>query len=228
MRFVTLVLVVACQLCIPGGLGQQAPHGGSGGNVLHDAANPKLLLFGPPDTAGINTYKEAEAFCKDRGRVLATDGEWCLNRTNKDVAKRKVWLDFKPGYSVWAPVRGGKGDYIKVAIGPDDVQTDLCSKWNEMYATPVETNVVEVPEVAPLPTMCEKPANCTDSKCFYECAHPRGFYPDPKDCRSYCYCSGPGSSDPSWYETVTGDPKLVWDPYCSGSAALNKQHIPLG
>ena len=55
---------------------------------------------------------------------------------------------------------------------------------------------------------------CNAQSCAVDCKVAQGYYPDPNDCHSYCYCTGnpdsAGVRAPSRYETCVAG--LVWDP----------------
>jgi len=60
---------------------------------------------------------------------------------------------------------------------------------------PSEAPVVPPTEAPSLPEVsfvCEKPKSCTSASCTTQCPLdvPSGYYPDLKDCKSYCFCTG--------------------------------------
>jgi len=185
----------------------------NGEAILHSFDNPKLTMHTGDETAGITTWMEAYQFCDAKGRMLAHRNEWCNANWMKWTAD-DVYGGAKPG-SQWAPVRDGYNKWVQVGDNGDGCQT-----YDEVYGIGQEAPE----EYVDNNVYCQKPADCTGSKCEYTCDNAVGFYPDPTDCQAYCYCSG--SDTGSYWENVE-EAGFVWDPWCENSDPVDARNVPL-
>lgn len=195
---------------------------------FHTFNEPKLKLYSGEEVADITTYNSAKTFCASKGRVLASQNEWCREWWKDPVPPENLYDGLKDNEQ-WVPIRGGgnRNHYLQIGHwknGTDENASGACKTYKELYNIPeLETQA----EVAPEATLdyCSKPADCTENTCLFECPHTKGYYPDPTDCRAYCLCSG--DDGPSYWERVRGD-GLIWDPYCGDSSPLDEDDKPLG
>lgn len=65
--------------------------------------------------------------------------------------------------------------------------------------------------------ICET-VDCPNPPCQIFCEADHGYYPDPRDCRNFCFCSG-HIKVPSKFQRCAGD--LVWDPSCGEQGCCN-------
>lgn len=195
----------------------------SGQSILNTLAEPKIVLYTGAEVAGVTTWDKADQFCEAKGRELSSVSEICMNRWSG--SKQKFFEDVGPSTEEqWMPIRG-KNNYMSMATlpGGDAGTNTMCKQFSEIYGPPAEP---APQQDTTHPVYCAKPPDCTDKTCNYECPHPKGYYPDPTDCRSYCYCSG--GDGPSYYDTVEGDGN-IWNPYCGATPTpLDSSYAPLG
>merc|ERR1739845_241224 len=60
--------------------------------------------------------------------------------------------------------------------------------------------------------------DCPNPPCQVFCELETGYYPDPRDCRNFCFCSG-NVEIPSKYQRCAGG--LFWDPNCGEEGCCN-------
>jgi hypothetical protein len=207
--------VFAALLILISAVGGQAQVVGTGG-VFNSPTKPMVMVFTGDDTANIKTSDQAKSFCKAKGRSIANRCAWCKSRT---APTNTNMYDGMKETEEWAPI-SGINEWLQIGK-LNGTTKNTCKTYREAYGIPNPGTTVVVSNI----TYCVKPENCTESKCAYNCSLPKGYYPDPTDCKAYCHCSG--GDGPSWWETVTAA-DLIWDPYCSDSTPLDSKNKPLG
>lgn len=200
---------------------------GDGGRV-NTFENPKLKVFSGADVEYITTWQEAKDFCRSLPyhKWLAHSSEICSNK--RHPTNENMVTGLKPD-DQWVPIRnrGQRNHWLQIGhLNNGTSIRGTCQTYRDINGIPSPQEQLAALSTKPEPIIyCQKPEGCTGNQCVFECPHKKGYYPDPTDCRSYCYCSG-GGDEPSFWETVTGN-GLVWDPYCANSNSLAKTNIPL-
>ena len=196
---------------------------GDGGR-LNTFADPKMSLHSGAEVAGIKNWDDAKDFCWHEAgyRALASHWELCCDAWKEDPNKRNPYVGRKPD-SQWMPARAkDKNEWVQV--GTTD-EAPMCDTYRKANGIPYPKDVIAA-SAEPWESPCEKPADCTGTKCAMKCTEKAGYYPSPKDCTEYCYCSGKDDMSSFW-EKVTGD-GLIWDPFCADSDPLDWKNKPLG
>ena len=201
--------------------------------VLLSKEEPKLAYFTGDDVIGVSTYQKAQQFCADKGRVLASRIEWCRDWYD-NPSKSNLYGGLQDDEE-WAPIRTQRGlkydvnEWLQVGHyeGRINMQ-NVCRTYKELHGIEEDTGeLVVLPDEASMePHFCEKPYGCEENTCVFWCNHEEGYYPDPHDCSSYCYCSGK-TGKPSFWQRVEGE-GLLWDPFCGDSGPLDESKSPLG
>merc|ERR1712178_99402 len=66
--------------------------------------------------------------------------------------------------------------------------------------------------------------DCPNPPCQIFCELDHGYYPDSRDCRNFCFCSG-NVHVPSKFQRCAGG--LVWDPSCGAGGHRLGKYIPV-
>ena len=196
---------------------------GDGGR-LHTADDPKMMIFSGAEVADIKNWEDARQYCKHNAgdRILASQSELCCKFRNENVAKREPYIGRQPS-SQWMPARA-KDQNEWVQVGESN-EAEMCQSYRSANGIPFPSDAIAASE-GPYVSPCKKPDGCIGSKCAMTCTEKEAFYPDPTDCKAYCYCSGANDMSSFW-ERIE-DPDLIWDPFCADSTHLDKNNKPLG
>ena len=95
-------------------------------NYILCVIQPKVM-YGPPDTANVKDYAEAEGFCTSKGKQLASKTDYCSS------AGATPFGGTKTGEDQWAPFSGGGNEkWIQIGTHSDA----LCQTHMQRHGVP--------------------------------------------------------------------------------------------
>jgi len=108
-----------------------------------------------------------------------------------------------------------RGDSSRNAAA--EVVNQVDTQYFETTGGSGEGNHDDTDDRSGLSGICES-FDCPNPPCQIFCEAENGYYPDPRDCRNFCFCSG-NIKVPSKFQRCAGG--LVWDPSCGEEGCCN-------